>query len=142
MQQISLDEILSVLLARVDGLTASAENVKNKFNILGRALYRKGLLSDQDVTDAIKEEYKLLFEIGALKEEADQEMVHVMADSLLQWLKGDVQAIKEGMKAYEEKMRQAIAKEESRPKIDVAPSSVLRQLDQMSGGNKGSKLIL
>ncbi|PIE54520.1 MAG: hypothetical protein CSA35_06145 [Dethiosulfovibrio peptidovorans] len=142
MQQISLDEILSVLLARVDGLTASAENVKNKFNILGRALYRKGLLSDQDVTDAIKEEYKLLFEIGALKEEADQEMVHVMADSLLQWLKGDVHAIKEGMKAYEEKMRQAIAKEESRPKIDVAPSSVLRQLDQMSGGNKGSKLIL
>jgi hypothetical protein len=46
------------------------------------------------------------------------------------------------MKVYEEKMRQAIAKEERKPRIDVAPSSALKQLDQMSGNKKGSKLIL
>ncbi|EFC91796.1 hypothetical protein Dpep_1772 [Dethiosulfovibrio peptidovorans DSM 11002] len=142
MQQISLDEILSVVLSRMDGLAASEENLKSKFNIMGRVLYRKGLLSDQDVIDAIKEEHRLLVELGALKEEPDEEMVQAIADSMLQWLKGDVEAIKESMKVYEEKMRQAIAKEERKPRIDVAPSSALKQLDQMSGNKKGSKLIL
>ncbi len=34
--QVSLDEILSMLLARVDGLALSDENSKSKFNIITR----------------------------------------------------------------------------------------------------------
>ncbi len=141
-QQISLDEILSVLLARVDGLAVGMENIKSKFNIMGRALYRKGILTDEDVIEAIKEEHSLLFQLGAIKEEPEEEMVSAIADSLLQWLKGDAEAIKESMRVYDEKMRQAIAREESKPRIDVASPSVLRQLDQISGTKKGGKLII
>lgn len=141
-QQISLDEILSVLLSRVDGLTVGIENVKSKFNVLGRALYRKGILTDDDVIQAIKDENSLLFKLGAIKEEPDDETINTIADGLLQWLKGDAEAIKETMRAYDERMRQAIAKEESKPRIDVASPSVLRQLDQISGSRKGGKLIL
>lgn len=142
MQQISLDEILSMLLSRVDSLSVGTENIKSKVNIIGRALYKKGLLSDQDIVDAVKDEHALLLELGAIKEMPEDDMLVAMADSLLQWLKGDGEAIKESMKVYEEKMRQAIAKEESKPRIDVAPPSVLRQLDQLGGKGKGGKLIL
>nr|WP_321499548.1 hypothetical protein [uncultured Dethiosulfovibrio sp.] len=142
MQQISLDEILSMLLSRVDSLSVGTENIKSKVNIIGRALYKKGLLSDQDIVDAVKDEHALLLELGAIKEMPEEDMLVAMADSLLQWLKGDGEAIKESMKVYEEKMRQAIAKEESKPRIDVAPPSVLRQLDQLGGKGKGGKLIL
>lgn len=141
-QQISLDEILSMLLSRVDSLSIGTENIKSKVNIIGRALYKKGLISDQDIIDAVKDEHSLLMDLGAIKEMPEDDMLSAMADSLLQWLKGDSEAIKESMKVYEEKMRQAIAKEESRPKIDVAPPSVLRQLDQLGGNGKGGKLII
>lgn len=142
MQQISLDEILSMLLSRVDSLSIGTENIKSKINIIGRALYKKGLISDQDIVDAVRDEHSLLMDLGAIKEMPDEDMLAAMADSLLQWLKGDSDAIKESMRVYEEKMRQAIAKEESRPKIDVAPPSVLRQLDQLGGKGKGGKLII
>jgi hypothetical protein len=39
--QISLDELLSMIMARIDALTVSDENVKTKFNVLARAMYRK-----------------------------------------------------------------------------------------------------
>lgn len=142
MQQISLDEILSMLLSRVDSLSIGTENIKSKVNIIGRALYKKGLISDQDIVEAVRDEHSLLMELGAIKEMPEEDMLAAMADSLLQWLKGDSEAIKESMRVYEEKMRQAIAKEESRPKIDVAPPSVLRQLDQLGGKGKGGKLII
>lgn len=142
MQQISLDEILSMLLSRVDSLSVGTENVKSKVNIIGRALYKKGLLSDQDIVDAIKDEHALLMSLGAIKEMPEEDLLAAMADSLLQWLKGDAEAIKESMKIYDEKMKQAIAKEENKPRIDVAPSSVLRQLDQLGGKGKGGKLII
>ena len=142
MQQISLDEILSMLLSRVDSLSIGTENIKSKVNIIGRALYKKGLISDQDIVDAVRDEHSLLMDLGAIKEMPEDDMLAAMSDSLLQWLKGDSEAIKESMRVYEEKMRQAIAKEESRPKIDVAPPSVLRQLDQLGGKGKGGKLII
>ena len=40
--QISLDEVLSMLLSRVDAMAVANENMKSKFNILARALYKKG----------------------------------------------------------------------------------------------------
>ncbi len=142
MQQISLDEILSMLLSRVDSLSIGTENIKSKVNIIGRALYKKGLISDQDIVDAVRDEHALLMDLGAIKEMPEEDMLSAMADSLLQWLKGDSEAIKESMRVYEEKMRQAIAREESKPRIDVAPPSVLRQLDQLGGKGKAGKLIL
>ncbi len=36
--QVSLDEILSMLLARVDSLAINDENSKSKFNIVARVL--------------------------------------------------------------------------------------------------------
>ena len=67
--QISLDEVLSMLLSRVDAMTMANENMKSKFNILARALYKKGLLNDDDILQSVKDEHQLLVDLGAVKPE-------------------------------------------------------------------------
>ncbi len=140
--QVSLDEILSMLLARVDSLALSDENSKSKFNIITRALYKKGVLTDEDVIDSIREEHRMLKELGVIAEMPDEEMVATIADNILQWIKGDVDALKKGMEEYEKKVQEAMSKQSQKPRIDVASPAVLQQLDRMGGKQGGGKLIL
>ena len=44
--QVSLEEIISMLLQRVESLSANDENSKTKSNIIYRVLYKKGLLTE------------------------------------------------------------------------------------------------
>ena len=140
--QVSLDEILSMLLARVDGLALSDENSKSKFNIITRILYKKGIITDQDVIDSIREEHRMLKSLGLIAEEPEEDVVEAIAENILQWIKGDVDALKKGMEEYEKKMQEAMSRQNQKPKIDVASPAVLQQLDRMGGKQGGSKLIL
>ena len=142
--QVSLDEILSMLLARVDGLALSDENSKSKFNIVARVLYKKGILTDADIVESIKEEHRMLKELGAIAEEPSDDIVETIADGILQWIKGDVESLKKGMEEYERKVQEAMAKQQAqKPKIDVASPAVLQQLNRMGGkGQGGGKLII
>ncbi|MDD2453081.1 hypothetical protein [Aminivibrio sp.] len=141
--QVSLDEILSMLLARVDSLVLSDENSKSKFNIITRVLYKKGIITDDDVADSIREEHRVLKELGLIAEEPGEDVVKSIAENILQWIKGDVEALKKGMEEYERKMQDAVSRQPQKPKIDVAPAAVLQQLNRMGGKQGGgSKLIL
>jgi len=140
--QVSLDEILSMLLARVDGLALSDENSKSKFNIITRVLYKKGIITDTDVIDSIREEHRMLKSLGLIAEEPEEDVVESIAANILQWIKGDVDALKKGMEEYEKKMQEAMSRQNQKPKIDVASPAVLQQLDRMGGKQGGSKLIL
>ena len=140
--QVSLDEILSMLLARVDGLALSDENSKSKFNIITRILYKKGIITDTDVIDSIREEHRMLKSLGLIAEEPEEDVVEAIAENILQWIKGDVDALKKGMEEYEKKMQEAMSRQNQKPKIDVASPAVLQQLDRMGGKKGGSKLIL
>ncbi|HDQ93258.1 MAG TPA: hypothetical protein ENN89_03955 [Synergistetes bacterium] len=142
--QISLDEILSMLVSRVDSLSFNEENLKTKFNILGRAMYKKGLISDEDIVDSIREEHRILKELGVIQEIPADDVIEAISQGILQWIKGDVEAIKKAMEEYEKKVEEASKKQAGKPKIDVASPAVLQQLDKMSGKNPrgGGKLIL
>ncbi|MDD3689817.1 MAG: hypothetical protein PHI81_07260 [Synergistaceae bacterium] len=141
--QVSLDEILSMLLARVDSLVLSDETSKSKFNIITRVLYKKGIITDDDVADSIREEHRVLKELGLIAEEPGEDVVKSIAENILQWIKGDVEALKKGMEEYERKMQDAVSRQPQKPKIDVAPAAVLQQLNRMGGKQGGgSKLIL
>lgn len=138
--QISLEEIISMLLQRVDSLSASDENNKTKENIINRVLYNKGILTDEDITASVKQEYKMLKELGVIKEEPGEEMYRTITDGILQWIKGDVEGIKQSMADYEKKLQDfAKAEAAKKPKIEVANANVLNQLD---AANKGGKLII
>lgn len=142
--QVSLDEILSMLLARVDSLAINDENSKSKFNIVARVLYKKGILTDADIVESIREEHRMLKELGAIAEEPSEDIVETIADGILQWIKGDVDSLKKGMEEYERKVQEAMAKQQAqKPKIDVASPAVLQQLNRMGGkGQGGGKLII
>ena len=142
--QVSLDEILSMLLARVDSLAINDENSKSKFNIVARVLYKKGILTDADIVESLKEEHRMLKELGAIAEEPSDDIVETIADGILQWIKGDVESLKKGMEEYERKVQEAMAKQQAqKPKIDVASPAVLQQLNRMGGkGQGGGKLII
>ena len=139
--QISLEEIISMLLQRVESLSASDENSKTKQNIINRVLYKKGILTDEDILDSVKEEYRMLKELGAIQSEPDDAMYKTITDGVLQWIKGDVDGIKQSMADYEKKLQEYAREEASKkPKIEVAGANVLNQLD--AAANKKGKLII
>jgi len=132
-----------MLLARVDSLVLSDENSKSKFNIITRVLYKKGIITDDDVANSIREEHRVLKELGLIAEEPGEDVVKAIAENILQWIRGDVEALKKGMEEYERKMQDAMSRQQQKPKIDVAPAAVLQQLNRMGGKQGGgSKLIL
>ena len=140
-EQIGLDELLSMLLARVDNMAMDSENQKSRFNIMFRILYKKGAISDQDVLDSVREEHRILKELGMIDEMPPDAALENAAKSILLWIKGDAGAIKKTMEEYKKRVSDAMAKQ-SKPKIDVAPAAVLGQLDRLGAQPGGKKLII
>jgi len=140
--QLGLDELISMLLARMDGMSMEDENNKSRFNIVARVLYKKGIITDQDVIASVKDEYKILKEIGLIEKEPEQSAIEAIADSITLWLKGDSSAIRKSMEEYERKVQEAMARQQQKSKLDVAPAATLQQLDRISGKQSGGKKII
>ena len=139
--QFSLEEIISMLLQRVESLAASDENSKTKQNIIYRVLYKKGLLTDEDITASVKEEYRMLKELGVIRDEPAEEVYKSITDGILQWIKGDVDGIKKSMADYEKKLQEYAREGAKKPKIEVAGANVLSQLDAAAANKKGKLII-
>ncbi len=145
--QISLEEIITMLLSRVESLSLNDENNKTRFNIALRVLYKKGLITDEDVEASVREEHRMLKELGLLQEEPGDDVVKAVTENLLQWARGDVDAIKKAMEDYERKVKEYAREEARKSSLTVASSDVLHQLDRLSpppgsGNRGGSKLII
>ena len=140
--QIGLDELISMLLARIDNMTVESETQKSRFNIMFRMLYKKGLFSDEDAFNAVKDEHLILHELGLLKEMPDDSAIKGAADSLMLWVKGDIDTIRQSLEDYDRRVKEAM-EEQNKPRIDVAPAAVLNELDRLGGqGGNGKKLII
>ena len=143
--QISLEEVITMLLSRVESLAMSDENGKTRFNVVTRALYKKGLITDEDITESVREEHRMLKELGMLQELPNDEVVKAVAEGILQWIRGDVDSIRQAMEEYDKKLKEYAREESRKSTIAVASSDVLNQLDRLSpppGSNRGSKLII
>ena len=138
--QISLDELLGMLVSRTEEIALDNENQKNRFNIMFRILYKKGLFDGKDAIDAIRDENKILLELGIIKAMPDEKTLKAAADNLMLWVKGDTKEIKRSMEELQKRIQEAEAKQNA-PKIETAPAGVLNQLDRLNGGNN-NKLIL
>ena len=138
--QIGLDELLGMLVSRVEELALDNENQKSRFNIMFRMLYKKGLFNENDVLDAIREENKILLELGMIKAMPEDKTLKAAADNLMLWIKGDAKEIKRSIEELQKRIQEAEEKQ-NRPKIETAPAGVLNELDRL-GGNNNKKLIL
>ena len=139
--QIGLDELLTMMVSRVEELTLDLENQKSRFNIMFRMLYKKGLFNEDDALQAIKDENKILLELGMIKSMPDDETLKAAAANLMLWIRGDAKEIKHSMDELQKRL-QAEAEKQKAPKIDVAPAGVLNELDRLGGSNPAKKLIL
>lgn len=138
--QIGLEELLSMLVSRLDGVTLDSENQKSRFNIMFRTLWKKGLISEEDVLESVRDEHRILHELGVISKMPDEEALRTAADGIMLWVKGDSAAIRKSMEEYDKKIREAMAKQQS--KIDVAPAGVLNQLDRLGGSQGGGKKLI
>jgi hypothetical protein len=135
--------MLSLMMARIDSVAMSEESMKTKFDVLGRALYKKGIITDDDIVDAVREQGKLMKAIGATQNDLTDEEVKAIAENILLWLKGDADTIKKSMEEYEQKLRELTSQENKKPRLDVASPAILSELDKITkGGKPGNKLIL
>ena len=143
--QISLEEVITMLLSRVESLAMSDENGKTRFNVVTRALYKKGLITDEDIMESVREEHRMLKELGMLQELPNDEVVCAVAEGILQWIRGDIDSIKRAMEEYDKRLKEYAREESRKSTIAVASSDVLHQLDRLSpppGSNRGGKLIV
>lgn len=145
--QISLEEIITMLLSRVESLSMNDENNKTRFNIVLRVLYKKGMINDDDILESVREEHRMLKELGLIQEEPGDDVVRMVAENILQWVRGDVDAIKKAMEDYEKKVKEYAREEARKSSLTVASSDVLQQLDRLapppgSGNRGGGKLII
>ena len=138
--QIGLDELLGMLVSRVEELALDNENQKSRFNIMFRMLYKKGLFNEADALDAICEENKILLELGLIKAMPDEKTIKAAADNLMLWIKGDTKEIKHTMDELQKRIQEEQSKQNA-PRIETAPAGVLNELDRL-GGNTNKKLIL
>jgi len=143
--QISLEEVITMLLSRVESLAMSDENGKTRFNVVTRALYKKGLITDEDIMESVRDEHRMLKELGMLQDLPNDDVVKAVAEGILQWIRGDVDAIRHAMEEYDKRLKEYAREESRKSTIAVASSDVLQQLDRFSqppGSNRGGKLII
>ncbi len=140
--QISLEELLSMLVSRVDELSIDMENSKSRFNIMFRMLYNKGLFTEQDALNALRDENKILLELGMIKQMPEESSLIAAAENLMLWIKGDTKEIRRSMDDLNRRIQEENEKLNA-PKIQTAPAGVLNELDRLGGkGNSAKKLIL
>lgn len=138
--QIGLDELLSMLVSRVEEMALDNENQKSRFNVMFRMLYKKGLFNENDALEAIRDENKILLELGMIKAMPDEKALKAAADNLMLWVKGDPKEIKRSIEELQKRIQEA-AEKQNKPHIETAPAGVLNELDRL-GANGGKKIIL
>ena len=138
--QIGIEDLLGMLVSRIEELSVENENQKSRFNVMFRVLYKKGLFNENDAYESIKDENKILLELGAIEKMPDEKTLRAATDNLMLWVKGDPEAIKKSVENIRKRLQEA-AEQQSKPKIDVAPAGVLNELDRLGAGNN-KKIII
>jgi hypothetical protein len=131
--QISLDQLLQVLMARLDSLEMSLEDLKFRTDVALRILRKNNLLDEDKVKEAVKEEFVLLNQLSDEKEEIDEEKIESITKGIINWVDNDVDYFKRQYADFQEKLRQFL--EEDKSNISVASPELLKQLESLKGEN-------
>ncbi|HHV02020.1 MAG TPA: hypothetical protein GXX68_07590 [Defluviitoga tunisiensis] len=132
--QISLDQLLQVLMARLDSLEMSLEDLKFRTDVALRILRKNNLLDEDKVKEAVKEEFVLLNQLSDEKEEINEEKIESITKGIINWVDNDVDYFKRQYADFQEKLRQFL-EEEDKSNISVASPELLKQLESLKGEN-------
>jgi hypothetical protein len=124
----SLEEIMSVILSRIEGLSASMEDLRFRINVIGSVMADKGSLTKDDVRAAVRKQLNIMKYLGSA-EEVDLNAVEGLSDSIMSWFSGDMSAIKAEFEEYQKLMEETEEKMKSEEKkIEIAGAGSLGDL--------------
>jgi hypothetical protein len=142
--QVSLEDILTSLLSKVESLEATVDDLRVKSNVLFRLYKEQNEDNDVDketIRNAVKEEFEISKKAGLINEGSSiDEAIDNVTDGLVKWLNGDVEEIRKQMEEYRKKVAEAM---ENDNVIDIAPANFVNQLkgNQQKKNNNENKLI-
>lgn len=108
--QITIDQLLQLLMARLDSLEMSIEDLKFRINISLRILRKNNLLNEENVKEAVKEEFELLNQLSEEEIELEEERIESVTKSIVNWVDNDVNYFKKQYADFEEKLRKFLRK--------------------------------
>ncbi len=132
--QITIDQLLQLLMARLDSLEMSIEDLKFRINISLRILRKNNLLNEENVKEAVKEEFELLNQLSEEEIELEEERIESVTKSIVNWVDNDVNYFKKQYADFEEKLRKFFEEEDS-SNISIAPPELLKQLENLNDIN-------
>lgn len=139
--QMGLDEIVQMLLMRMASLEDQNRHLKDTLNVVIRMIYDNGLIDKDNIYTALKKEFKLMKDIGQIKDMPEDDVIKTMRDEMVSWSECDTDHIIEMIKSYNEQVKEMMQKQNS--KIVTASEDTLNALDNaMKNAPKGSKLII
>ncbi|HOT31903.1 MAG TPA: hypothetical protein PLM73_05935 [Petrotogaceae bacterium] len=127
--EFSLDQIIQIMLAKLENVEMSLEDLKFRTNIALRVLRKSGALTDEELKASVKDEFTAMVEIEGKKVEVPQEKVDEVAKSIIQWVDNDLDAMKKKVEEYQKQVEDMMAKEKGSADISVAPPDLLNRLD-------------
>jgi molecular chaperone DnaK (HSP70) len=127
--QISIEQIIQVIMAKLENIELSLEDIKFRSNVAVRILRDNDMLNQEDVEKAVKEEFEALKELDEEREEVSQEQIKQVSKGIIQWADNDLDEMKDRNKNYQEQMKEMMDKENSKADISVAPSNFIDQLE-------------
>jgi histidinol dehydrogenase len=111
--QISIEQIIQVIMAKLENIELSLEDIKFRSNVAVRILRDNDMLNQEDVEKAVKEEFEALKELDEEREEVSQEQIKQVSKGIIQWADNDLDEMKDRIKNYQEQMKEMMDKENS-----------------------------
>lgn len=142
--QVTLDQLLSVIMARLESMETMIEDLKLKENITLRLLSKKIGVTKEDLQEAVKEEFEIMKKAGMIESEEVEttESENAMVEELYKWISGDVEELRKQIEEYKKRLKEVLEKEQKGKVIDVAPPDLLQRLDQVKGKKGPGGLII
>ncbi|HAA86541.1 MAG TPA: hypothetical protein DCE14_09395, partial [Kosmotogaceae bacterium] len=130
--QVTLDQLLSAIMSRMDSMEASLNDLRIKTNVLLRLMKEDDSEFTKDrVLGAVKNELEVMKKAGMLDSEDTNEISISISDGIYNWLQGDVADIREKIDNYRKQMDESA--EDGDNVIDVASPDFLSRLESVKG---------
>ena len=124
----SLEEIMNILISRIEGLSASIEDLRFRVNIIGSALADSEAINKEAVRVAVRKQLNIMKYLGSA-DNVDFNTVEGLTESIMNWFNGDMSAIKAEYVAYEKLMEEAHEKMKNETqRIEIAGAGSLGDL--------------
>jgi len=124
----SLEEIMNILISRIEGLSASIEDLRFRVNIIGSALADSEAINKEAVRVAVRKQLNIMKYLGSA-DNVDFNTVEGLTESIMNWFNGDMSAIKAEYEAYEKLMEEAHEKMKNETqRIEIAGAGSLGDL--------------